>query len=193
MTPPTADSPPDQIPSTPLSVGAQPLVLWHQRIDNFNYYGLRRQLDLVDGILITASQKSNGPGVCSPCLMGKHHKSYQRRIPAACTESLLSLVHSDTCGPFRTPAVSKAKHFILFIDGFTRMTWVYFLKGKGHEETMEAIQTFKASAEQASSNSIRLFQCDNGHGEYDNQFYMDFLKVEGISYEPATPLYAKPE
>ena len=119
--------------------------------------------------------------------MGKHHKSYQRQVPAAHTESPLSLVHSDTCGPFRTPVVSGAKHFSLFIDDFTRMTWVYFLKGKGHEETLEAFQTFKVSAEKASGHSIRRFRCGNGRGEYDNQFFMDFLRVEDISYKPAAP------
>ena len=173
--------PPDQIPSPPLSVGAQPLVLWQQRLGHLNYYDLRRLLDLVDGISITTSQKSIDPGVCSPCLMGKHNKSYQWRVPAACTESPLSLVHLDTCRPFRTPAVCGAKHFILFIDDFTRMTWVYLLKGKGHEETLEAFQTFKVSAEKASGHSLLRFRCDNGQCEYDNQFFTDFLKVEGIS------------
>ena len=94
---------------------------------------------------------------------------------------------SDTCGPFRTLAVSGAKHFIFFIDDITRMPWVYFLKGKGHEETLEAFQTFKASAEKASGHSIRRFRCDNGGGEYDNQYFTDFLKVAGISYKPAAP------
>ena len=67
------------------------------------------------------------------------------------------------------------------------MTWVYYLKGKGHEETLEAFQTCKASAEKASGLSIRHFRCDNGRGEYDNQFFTDFLKVEGIGYDPAAP------
>ena len=62
-----------------------------------------------------------------------------------------------------------------------------FLKGKGHEESLEAFQMFKASAEKASGHSIRRFRCDNGRGEYDNQYFTDFLKVEGISYEPAAP------
>ena len=114
VTPQPADSPPDPLASPPPPVVAQPLVLWHQRLGHLNYYDLHRPSSLADGIPITESQKSVDPGVCPPCLMGKHHKTYQRRIPAARTESLLALVHSDTGGPFRTPAVSGAKHFILF-------------------------------------------------------------------------------
>ena len=136
---------------------------------------------------ITESQRSVDPGVCPPCPLGKYHKTYQRQIPAARTESPLALVHSDTCGPFRTPAVSGAKHFILFIDDYTRTTWVYFLKVKSHEETLEAFQVFKATAEKTSGHLIRRFRCDNGRGEYDNRFFLEFLSAEGISYEPAAP------
>ena len=118
--------------------------------------------------------------------MGKHHKMYLQRIPAARTESLLALVHSDTCGPFRTPAISGAKHSILFIDYYTRMTWVYFLKVKSHKETLEAFQVFKATAKKTSGHPIRRFRCD-GRGEYDNRFFLEFLSAEGISYEPAAP------
>ena len=31
------------------------------------------------------------------------------------------------------------------------------------------------------------FGCDNGRGEYDNRFFLEFLSTEGISYEPAAP------
>ena len=40
----------------------------------------------------------------------------------------LELVHTDVCGPMRTPSLDNSKYFILFIDNFSRMTWVYFLK-----------------------------------------------------------------
>ena len=187
VTPQPADTPPDPPASPPPPVGAQPLVLWHQRLGHLNYYDLRRLLSLVDSIPITDSQKSVDAGVCPPCLMGKHHKTYQQWIPAARTESPLALVHSNNCGPYRTPAVSGAKHFILFIDDYTRMTWVYFLKVKSQEETLEAFQAFKAITEKASRHVICRFRCDNRRGKYDNKFFLGFLSAEGISYEPATP------
>ena len=133
VTPHPADSPPDPRALPPPPVGAQPLVQWHQRLGHLNYYDLCHLLSLADGIPITEPQKSVDLGVCPPCLMGKHHKTYQRRIPAAHTETPLALVHSDTAGPFRTPAVNGVKHFILFIDDYTRMTSVYFLKFKRQE------------------------------------------------------------
>ena len=64
------------------------------------------------------------------------------------------------------------------------MTWVYFLKFKSHKETLEAFQAFKAIAEKTSGHAIRRFRCNNGHGEYDNRFFLEFLSAEGISYKP---------
>ena len=126
VTPQPADSLPDLPALPPPAVGARALVLWHQRLGHLNYYLPRRLCSLADGIPITDSQKSVDLVVCPRCLIGKHHQTYQRWIPAACTDSPLSLVYSNTCGPFRTPAVIGAKHLIFFIDDNTRITWDYF-------------------------------------------------------------------
>ena len=67
------------------------------------------------------------------------------------------------------------------------MTWVYFLKVKSHEETLEAFQVFKATGEKTSGHLIRRFRCDNGRGEYNKRFFLKFLRAKGISYEPAAP------
>ena len=124
VTPQPTDWPPDRPASPPPPVGSQQLVLWNQKLGHLNYYDLRHLLSLADGIPITESMKSVDPGLCLPCRMGKHHKTDQRRIPPARTETPLALVHSKTGGLLRTPAVSGAKHFILFIDDYTRLTRV---------------------------------------------------------------------
>ncbi|XP_074362133.1 uncharacterized protein LOC141702330 [Apium graveolens] len=35
----------------------------------------------------------------------------------------LELVHTDVCGPMRTPPLDNSKYFILFIDDYSPMTW----------------------------------------------------------------------
>ena len=37
------------------------------------------------------------------------------------------------------------------------MTWVYFLKFKGHEETLVAFQVFKANVKETSGHLIHRF------------------------------------
>ena len=100
VTPPPADSPPDQIPSPPLSVGAQPLAPWHQRLGHLNYSDLRCLLDLVDGIPITASQKSIDLGVFA-LFNGKSPQV----LPAA-----------STCRPHRVSAIPGTLRYLQTIQ-----------------------------------------------------------------------------
>ena len=46
------------------------------------------------------------------------------------TSKPLELVHTDIFGPTRTKSMQGESYFIMFIDDFTRMAWVFFLKEK---------------------------------------------------------------
>ena len=63
--------PMDSLPDTPAlpppPVGAQPLVLGHQRLGHLHYHDLHSLLSLDNSIPITDSQKSVDLGVCPPC------------------------------------------------------------------------------------------------------------------------------
>lgn len=68
--------------------------------------------------------------VSEGCQLGKQHRL---PFPSSATwkaSEKLDLVHSDVSRPMKTTSVNGNKYFILFIDDFTRMTWVYFLKQK---------------------------------------------------------------
>ena len=59
--------------------------------------------------------------------LGKH----QRAIPSpvnSCNSSAFELVHSDIWGPSRMPSIKGFRYFLLFIDDFSRMMWLYLLK-----------------------------------------------------------------
>ena len=62
--------------------------------------------------------------------MGKHHRESFPKGVAWRAKRVLELVHTDVCGPMRTPSQDKNMYFILFIDDYTRMTWVYFMRQK---------------------------------------------------------------
>lgn len=40
----------------------------------------------------------------------------------------LELVHIDVCGSMRTLFLDGNKYFILLIDDYSKMNWVYFMK-----------------------------------------------------------------
>ncbi|XP_073263046.1 uncharacterized protein [Populus alba] len=42
----------------------------------------------------------------------------------------LQLIHTDVAGPLSTPSLNGSKYYLLFIDDFSRMCWIYFMKFK---------------------------------------------------------------
>ena len=42
----------------------------------------------------------------------------------------LQLIHTDLARAQRTPSLKENKSYIIFVDDFTRMCWIYFLKSK---------------------------------------------------------------
>jgi histone deacetylase 1/2 len=46
------------------------------------------------------------------------------------TNTPLELIHADICGPIRTPSISNNRYFLLFVDDYSRMIWIYLLDKK---------------------------------------------------------------
>ena len=89
--------------------------LWHQRLGHMSERGLST---LIKKELITVS-KDVALGPCNHCLFGKQH-----RVSFNCTSTkrseLLSLVHSDVCGPLEVSSLGGNKYFLTFIDDASR-------------------------------------------------------------------------
>ncbi|MCI36864.1 copia-type polyprotein, partial [Trifolium medium] len=64
------------------------------------------------------------------------------------TKDVLELIHTDVYGPMRTPSLNNNRYCILFIDDFSRMTWIYFIKEKS--EVFGIFKKFKALVEKQS-------------------------------------------
>jgi hypothetical protein len=64
--------------------------------------------------------------------------------------------------------IAGTRYFVLFIDDFSRLAWLYFLKHKNSAQVLQAFKEFKDAAENQSGFSIKLFRYDKGRAEYDN-------------------------
>jgi len=114
---------------------------------------------------------------CDGCLLGKQHRLPFSTDKAWRAKDLLELIHTDVCGPMRTPSHHNNRYFILFIDDFSRMTWVYFLKAK--LEVFGIFKKFKALVEKQSGKQIKVLRSDRGK-EYTSREFDKFCEDEGI-------------
>lgn len=151
---------------------------WHRRLCHLGLKGMRKLKGMVRGLNFDSQDFEQ----CVHCIKGKMTRLPAPKEGTRATEKL-QIVSSDICGPF-SPSVSKAKYMLLFIDDFTRQTFVYFLNYKS--ETFEKFQEFKVMAENQSGCKIRTFRSDGG-GEYTSRKFEDFLKSHGIRHEMTAP------
>lgn len=83
---------------------------------------------------------SNDLFFCEACQFGKMHL-LPLEISLSHAKEPLELVHTDVWGPAPINSTSGFKYYVLFIDDFSRFTWLYPLKQKS--ETVQAFIQFK--------------------------------------------------
>ena len=99
-------------------------------------------------------------------------------------KGILYLIHSDVCGPLSSSSHSCYLYYVLFINDFSRKSWIYFLKAKS--ETFVKFQEFKALVENQIGRNIHVLRYDNG-GEFDSHSFNDFCSDAGISKHLTVP------
>ena len=80
----------------------------------------------------------------------------------------LELMHVDICGSTRTPSLSNKRYFLLFVDDYTRMIWIYFLDQKSEEFSFFV-----------DDNQMKTLRTNRG-GEFIYKPFMQYCKENGI-------------
>lgn len=122
-------------------------------------------------------------GICRGCALGKNAKEFFSSSNKR-SKGILDLIHSDICGPMLAPSLSGYLYYVIFIDEFSRNTWIYFLKSKN--ETFNKFQEFKALVENQTSRFICALMTDNG-GEFTSHEFDDFCRDARIKRELTVP------
>jgi len=78
----------------------------------------------------------------------------------------------------------KRTYFLLFIDDFSRKTWVYFLNQKF--EAFAAFKNFKVLVEKESGCEIKDLTSDRG-GEFTSKEFNNFCQSHGIRHPLKVP------
>jgi len=78
----------------------------------------------------------------------------------------LEITHVVVYGPIKPSSLGKNNHFLLFMDDFSRKTWVYFLNKKS--EVFSDFKKFKVAMEKDSGRKIKTMRTDRG-GEFTSK------------------------
>ena len=110
--------------------------LWHSRLGHVNFQAmtLMTKNEMVKGVPKLIQPK----GVCEACLMAKQTRKPFPAQSNFTAKKVLELIHADICGPITPTTASGNRYFLLFVDDFSRVMWVYMLKTKD-----EALDMFK--------------------------------------------------
>ena len=120
--------------------------IWHKRLGHFYHRGLLQMQPkkLVEGL---ANIVDDMP-LSRACNFGKQHRQpFPKQAWRASKK--LQLVHTDICGPQRTPSLNGNLYYIAFIDDLTRMCWTFLLKQKS--EVVGVSWNFKARVQNESA------------------------------------------
>jgi hypothetical protein len=125
--------------------------------------------------------------ICDSCQLGKSKRqpfSLSNRVSA----QPLQLIHNDVwTSPVQS--LSVYKYYVIFIDDYSRYTWLYLLINKS--EVFTSFSNFKSLVENQFSTKIKQFQYDGG-GEYTSFHFQDFINKHGIIHRKSCP-YTSPQ
>ena len=100
------------------------------------------------------------------------------------SNEVLELVHTDLCGPIEVQSYKGDRYIMLFLDDYSRMMKVMFLKQK-----LYAFQMFKwylARVEKETQKSLKCLKSDRG-GEFTSREFEELCNEKGIKRQTSTP------
>jgi hypothetical protein len=117
---------------------------------------------------------------CEVCKLAK-----QTKLPFSHSTSTsgarFDLIHSDVWGPAPIESYNGFKYFVIFIDDFSRTTWLYLLKSK--DEVFSRFKEFLCLIENQFNAKLKNFRSDNGT-EFVNKNFTTFLKKKELFIKP---------
>ena len=137
--------------SAPTVSGTNPsssLALWHSRLGHASISRVKELASM--GLLGSVSIENCD---CMPCQLGK-----QTALPfnKSVSHALFSfdLIHSDVWGPSLIPTQGGSRYFVIFVDDFSRYTWIYLFKNRS--ELSQIYRDFTKMIETQFSKPIKV-------------------------------------
>ncbi|KAJ0392280.1 hypothetical protein ATCC90586_011623 [Pythium insidiosum] len=155
--------------------------LWHARSGHPSHKNYQLTQAATEGMPIIGSEPQD---LCGGCLKGKMTVESFPKASTTVTTQPLEIVRSDVMGPMKTRSVGGARYVVSFIDDFTGLVKVYFLKAKSEVPTK--FTEYKSEMELQCGTKIKILHTDNG-GEYKNKRMKAICQKSGIIHQKTVP------
>ncbi|KAK0608672.1 hypothetical protein LWI29_034169 [Acer saccharum] len=167
-----------------LSVSTQPSVsslTWHCRLGHPSHQILQN-LVRFQGLSISKSESQFSH--CPACLCNKSHKLPFGVSTLSCNKPL-EVLFTDVWGPAHLSSFDNYRYYVIFVDYFSKYTWLYPLKHKS--DVPQAFKRFKALVENFFNAKIKTVYSD-GSGEAQSLgLDLQTLGIQHLKSPPHTP------
>ncbi|TXG57080.1 hypothetical protein EZV62_018393 [Acer yangbiense] len=132
-------------------------IIWHAKLGHPSAVVLQKVLSSMHFNI-----NVNALHFCDACKLGKHHQLPFIKHPVS-VSAPLELIYSDIWGPSPTLSTAGFRYYIVFVDAFTRFSWLFPIKLKS--DAFSVFIKFQKSVELEFNRKIKALHTDMG-GEY---------------------------
>ena len=130
--------------------------LWHSRLGHVSY-------DIISNLrtlgCLSLSSVLPHPNSCASCQLSKN-KRLSFDINTQRSLHVLDLIHCDLWGPSPVTSVDGYRYYVVFVDDYSRFTWLYPLQKKS--DFYDVLEAYIALVQTQFSCKIKTFQSDGG-------------------------------
>jgi len=129
--------------------------LWHARFGHPSFRVLAQMMSSCGNFRNLENKKFH----CNSCHINKSHK-LPFSVSSIKTTTPLELLFSDVWGPSPITSVNGYKYYLVFVDHFTRYSWIYPLKSK--TDVVTIFPNFHSKVETMFSYKVKSLYTDGG-------------------------------
>jgi transposase InsO family protein len=151
---------------------------WHEIMGHCNVKDVCKLEGVVNGMKISNKCKEFQ---CDVCTLGKMPQVRSHK-PDQKAKSKFELVHCDLSGPIAPVAREGFRYCLMFVDDYTGVNMIYFLKSKC--DTIEGTKKFLSDI--APYGKVKTLRSDNGT-EFSGKAFESLMRDNQIKHEFSAP------
>ncbi|PKU70451.1 Retrovirus-related Pol polyprotein from transposon TNT 1-94 [Dendrobium catenatum] len=153
--------------------------LWHSRLGHPN----SQIVSSLSNFIPDLRNFLKSADICISCKLSKCHK-----LPFTSSISIstkpFQLIHADVWGPSPCQSINGFSYYVIFIDDFTRYSWLYLMTAKS--KTFSKFKIFCNLIHNKFNTTIQYFRSDGG-GEFISNQFTNYLQDHGITRQLSSP------